>query len=141
MVDIIRAYTNPEKYKEYIPIEKIVVDEKVVDEGVARYEKIIESGEELKPIIIIKHPKEDIYAVLNGHHRFWAMVAQDITVAPCVVINVYTNLQFKMTQKGYFQPSPLFTKYVRIPLKRLQEYMIKFIQNPKSLLRIKSSDE
>lgn len=141
MVDIIRAYTNPEKYKEYIPIEKIVVDEKVVDEGVTRYEKIIESGEELKPIIVIKHPKEDYYAVLDGHHRFWALVAQELTEAPCVVINVYTNLQFKMTQKGYFQPSPLFTKYVRIPVKRFQEYMKNFIQNPKSLLGIKPKDE
>jgi hypothetical protein len=141
MVDIIRAYTNPEKYKEYIPIEKIVVDEKVVDEGVARYENMIESGEELNPIIVIKHPKEDYYAVLDGHHRFWAMIGQDISEAPCVVINVYTNLQFKMTQKGYFQPSPLFTKYVRIPLKRFQKYMKNFIQNPKSLLRTKSEDK
>ena len=141
MVDIIRAYSKPEKYKEFIPLEKIVVDEKVVDEGVARYEEMIESGEELKPIIVIKHPKEDFYAVLNGHHRFWAMSRKGLTEAPCVVINVYTNLQFKMTKKGYFQPSPLFTKYVRIPAKRLQEYMINFIKNPKSLLRIEREDE
>lgn len=141
MVDIIRAYTNPEKFKEFIPMEKIVVDEKVVDDGVARYEEMIESKEEIKPIIVIKHPKEDFYAVLDGHHRFWAMKKKGLEEAPCVVINDYVGLGFKMTQKGYFQPSPLFTKHVRIPAKRLQEYMINFIKNPKSLLRIEREDE
>lgn len=141
MVDIIRAYTKSEKYKEFIPIEKIVVDTKVVDEGVSRYEEMIESGEELKPIIVIKHPKEDFYAVLDGHHRFCAMSRKGLQQASCVVINVYTNLQFKMTKKGYFQPAPLFTKYVRIPAKRLNRYMSRFIRNPRSLLRIKRKNE
>ena len=137
MVDIIRAYTKSDRYKELIPMDKIVVDEKVVDEGVARYEEMIEAGEELKPIVVIKHPKEEFYAVLDGHHRFWAMTRKGLKKAPCVVINVYTNLQFKMTEKGYFQPSPLFTKYVRIPAKRFRRYMANFLENPRSLLKIK----
>ena len=141
MVDIIRAYTKSEKYKELIPIEKIVVDTKVVDAGVAHYEEMIESGEELKPIIVIKHPKEDYYAVLDGHHRFCAMSKKGLTELSCVVINVYTNLQFKMTKMGFFQPAPLFTKYVRIPAKRLNRYMSKFIKNPKSLLRIRRKNK
>ncbi len=129
MVDIVRAYATPEKFKTNIPIDKIVGDEKIVENGVSHYQELLEQGKDLKPIIVIKHPKKDFYAVLDGHHRFWALKRTGMAQIPAVVVDVYTNLGFEMTKKGYFQPSPLFTKYVRIPLKKLTEYMKTFIWN------------
>ncbi|TET90563.1 MAG: hypothetical protein E3J35_05660 [Methanomassiliicoccales archaeon] len=129
MVDIIRAYASPDKYRTNLPVEKIVADEKIEERGVSHYQEFLEQRKELKPIIVIKHPKKDLYAVLDGHHRFWALKRTGMGQIPAVVVDVYTNLGFEMTKKGYFQPSPLFTKYVRIPLKKLTEYMKTFIWN------------
>lgn len=134
MVDIIRAFSFPQKYKENLPIDKIVADGKVVEDGVSHYHEKIEQGHEPKPLIVIKHPKEDIYAVLDGHHRFEAMKKLGMEKVSAVVVDSYTNLQFKMTKKGYFQPSPLLTKYVRIPIKKFTAYMKEFLENPWQLL-------
>ena len=126
MVDIIRAYSKPEKYKEFILLEKIVVDEKVVDEGVARYEEMIESGGELKPIIVIKHPKEDLYAVLNGHHRFWALKEMKINKIKCAVIEDPLGILFNLTKDGFLQPTVELTQYFVVPLRKFEEQLNEF---------------
>ncbi|MFQ6060734.1 MAG: ParB N-terminal domain-containing protein [Thermoplasmata archaeon] len=135
MVDIIRAYANPEKYEIELPTEKIVADRKIVEDGVSHYHKKIERGQKPRPIIVLKHPREELYAVLDGHHRFWAMVKKGVKNIPSVVVDACTDLGFEMTKKGYFQPSPLFTKHVRIPMKKLAEYMKTFVWNPQELTR------
>lgn len=135
MVDIIRAYSNPQKYRTDLPMDSIVADKKIVEEGVSHYGTKLGDGQELKPIIVIKHPKEDIYAVLDGHHRFWALNRKGAETIPAVVVDSYVDLGFNMTKKGYFQPLPLFTEYVRIPVKRLRKYMKTFLEEPKKLLR------
>jgi len=134
VVDIIRAFSFPQKYKENLPIDKIVADGKVVEDGVSHYHEKIERGHEPKPLIVIKHPKEDIYAVLDGHHRFEAMKKLGMEEVPAVVVDSYTNLQFKMTKKGYFQPSPLLTKYIRIPIRKFAAFMKEFLENPWQML-------
>ncbi|MFQ5884785.1 MAG: ParB/RepB/Spo0J family partition protein [Thermoplasmata archaeon] len=134
MVDIIRAYASPDKYRTTLPVERIVADEKIEERGVSRYQEFLGQGNEVKPIIVIKHPKKDLYAVLDGHHRFWALKRMGMAEIPAVVVDVYTNLGFEMTRKGYFQPSPLFTKYVRIPLKKFTKYMKTFLWNTQKLL-------
>lgn len=127
MVDIVRAYATPEKFKTNIAIDRIVGDEKIVEDGVSRYKELMEQGEELKPIIVIKHPKKDFYAVLDGHHRYWALRRMGAEEISAVVVDSYTNLGFEMTKRGYFQPSPLFTKYIRIPIKKFTKYISDFL--------------
>jgi hypothetical protein len=135
VVDIVRAYQDPERYATEISVDKIVADEKVHKEGVERYVKLIKGGEELKPIIVIKHPTEDEYAVLNGHHRFWAMKESGKKVTNAVVVEDPLGVGFHLTKNGHLQPSPEITKYIRIPAKRFQSYIDEFWKDPKGMLR------
>ena len=78
MVTFLKAYTNPNKYAQYIITKQIVADIKVDLDGVNRLINQIESGRELKAIVIVKHPKKEYYAVLDGHHNrryFWYWVS------------------------------------------------------------------
>jgi hypothetical protein len=135
MVDLITAYTYPKKHVREIEVGRIVADEKVHEEGVDRYVKSISKGGEVKPIILIKHPQKDEYAVLDGHHRFWAYKHAGAEKVKCVVVEDYVGLGFKLAKSGYFQPTPEFTKYVRTPAKRLQDYLTRFLKDPDGMLK------
>jgi hypothetical protein len=135
MVNLLKAYSNPDKYAEDIPIDKLVADLKVDVEGVNRIIKMIKSGEVIKSIVVVKHPKKNYYAVLDGHHRFWAQKALCYPMIKCAVVEDFFGLGFHMTKNGIFQPDPIFTKHVRIPLKRFYTYISKFIKEPEMLLR------
>ena len=134
MVDIIRAFTFPEKFATNLPINRIVAGGKTVEDGVSHYNERIQNGYQPRPIIVIKHPKEDLYAVLDGHHRFEALKKCGATEISSVVVDAYSNLQFELTMKGVFQPAPLLTKHVRIPFKKLAAYMKEFLESPWQML-------
>ncbi len=134
MVDIIRAFTFPEKFAMNLPVNRIVADGKIVEDGVSHYHERIQNGYQPRPIIVIKHPREDLYAVLDGHHRFEALRMSGATEISSVVVDAYTDLQFELTKKGVFQPAPLLTKHVRIPFKKLAAYMKEFLENPWQML-------
>jgi hypothetical protein len=68
----IDVFSNPEKYLVRLPIEKIVADTKVSPETIELYKQKIRNGEKIAPIIVVKHPKFEVYAVLDGHHRYYA---------------------------------------------------------------------
>ncbi len=68
----IDVFSKTEKYLVRLSIEKIVADPKVSPEAIDLYKKKIEKGEKITPIIVVKHPKYDVYAVLDGHHRYYA---------------------------------------------------------------------
>ncbi len=74
----IDVFANPEKYLLRLPIEKIVADTKVDPEAIEMYKKKIQSGEKIAPLIVVKHPKFDVYAVLDGHHRYYALFIRNI---------------------------------------------------------------
>jgi hypothetical protein len=38
------------------------------------YQKRIQNGEKIGPLIVVKHPNFDLYAVLDGHHRYYALL-------------------------------------------------------------------
>jgi hypothetical protein len=135
MVDLFRAYSYPEDYSEEIDIHKIVADEKVHWEGVREFEDKIKAGHEIPPIIVFKHPKRMEYAVLNGHHRFWALKRLGREKIVCVVVEDISGLGFHLTKRGVFQPTPNFTKYVRVPAKRFQAYMQEFLSDPEKMIR------
>ena len=134
MVTFLKAYTNPNKYAQYIITKQIVADIKVDLDGVNRLINQIESGRELKAIVIVKHPKKEYYAVLDGHHRFWAQKILGYNKIKCAVIEDIFGIGFHLTKNGIFQPDPKITKYIRIPLKRIYSYIAEFIDEPEKII-------
>ena len=125
MTDLIRAYTMPDKYAVDLPVESIVCDENVDDDYVQRLAEMDVS--KFTPIVVIKHPDKELYAVLDGHHRFKAARLNGLKTIKAAVVDDYVGLGFEFTRQGVFQPSPEFTRYVRLPLKRFMEFMQDFL--------------
>lgn len=134
MVSFIKAYTNPNKYAKYISTKTIIADIKVDLQGVNRIIEEIESGKKIKSIVIVKHPKKEYYAVLDGHHRFWAQKILGFEEIKSAVIEDFFGLGFHLTKNGMFQPDPKITKYIRIPLKRIYSYLSDFIKDPEKII-------
>ncbi len=123
------VFLHPSKYAVCLPREKLVADSKVSKLGVELYKQKMLRGEEIRPIIVVKHPRKDIYAVLDGHHRFYAYCALGKKEVDCALAGDYSSVVFYLTQHGYFQPSPEFTEGVRIPAIRLHENLKQFLAN------------
>jgi hypothetical protein len=126
MTDLIRAYTMPDKFAVDLPIDKIVCDDNIDYEYVQKLAGKMDASK-LKPIVVIKHPYKELYAVLDGHHRFKAARLKGLNKIKAAIVDDYVGLGFELTRQGVFQPSPEFTKYVRLPLKRFIEYMQDFL--------------
>jgi hypothetical protein len=114
--------------------QKIVADTKIDLDGLKRLISQIESGKKIKAIVIVKHPKKDYYAVLDGHHRFWAQKILGYDIIRSAVIEDFFGLGFHLTKNGIFQPDPRITKYIRIPLKRIYSYITEFINEPEMII-------
>ena len=84
----------------------------------------MERSEDVGTIVVVKHPKRNLYAVLDGHHRYWAVRHKGIKEMNCAVILDFLGLLFLLTKEGVFQPPKEFTQYVRVPLKRLENYFV-----------------
>jgi hypothetical protein len=135
MTDLLRAYFDPEKHAKEIPLKRVYTDEKV-DEGHAA--RIGDSGLDtatMRPIVVIKHPRVEAYAVLDGHHRFHIVQGMGCETIRAAVVDDYVGLGFYLTKKGLFQPTPEFTKYVRVPLKRFVWWMTAFLKDPLKVSR------
>ena len=57
----IDAFSNPKKYLEQLPIEKIVAFTKIFPEVIKLYKQKIKKGEKIPPIIVVKHPKFEVH--------------------------------------------------------------------------------
>ena len=126
LLEPIDAFFNPEKYRMNISVEKIIADKKIYREGVERYKNILKSGKEIGTIVVVKHPKEDLYAVLDGHHRFWAFKEMKFDEIKCAVIQDSLGILFNLTKDGYLQPMPEFTQYFIVPMKKFEEQLNEF---------------
>lgn len=131
----IEKIINPEKFKESILISKIVAGDEVYRKGVEIYKKQIKNGKKIKAIVVIKHPKKDLYAVLDGHHRFYALRETGIKKINCAVIKSPWEVVFNRTEHGLFQPSPAITKYIRVPYKKLTIFLNDFIKDSEGLIK------
>ncbi len=129
MTDFIRAYTMPEKYAVDIPIDRIVCDEKVDPDYIQHLERKITEAPSTKPIVVVKHPTRDVYAVLDGHHRFWVMKTHGVKTVRASVVDDYVGLGFELTRSGLLQPPPEFTHYIRVPIKLFAEQIEKFLNS------------
>ena len=132
------VFLNPDKHSEDIPVVKIVAAKKVYKEGVERYKRLIKKGGDIGTLIVVKHPKKELYAVLDGHHRFWAAKELGRKTIKCAVVVDYYGLTFHLTKKGFYQPAPDFTKRLRVPILRWGEEMVKYLEefkeNPLNML-------
>ena len=125
MTDLLRAYATPDEYTVVLPIDEIVCDNNVDFEYAENLSKYDVS--KMTPIIVIKHPSKQLYAVLDGHHRFNATKLRGMRTIRAVVVDDYIGLGFDLTSKGVFQPSAELTKYIRVPIKRFVEYLRGFL--------------
>jgi hypothetical protein len=134
----ITVFLNPEKFAQDIPVKQIVADKKVYKDGVERYKKLLKKGKDIGTLIVVKHPKKDLYAVLDGHHRFWALKEMGAKHVKCAVVIDYYGLTFELTKKGFYQPSPEITKKLRVPVhewgKEMVCYLNEFKKDPLRML-------
>jgi hypothetical protein len=135
MTDLFRAYFDPGKHAQELPIELVVSDEKVDEEHVARIARGGMDPSTMRPIVVIKHPKEQVYSVIDGHHRFSLIRGMGCDTIRAAVVDDYVGLGFYLTKKGVFQPTREFTKYVRVPVKRFIWWTTGFLKDPRSLLK------
>jgi len=130
----IDVFSNPEKYLVRLPMKKIVADTKVSPEFVERYKQKIQRGEKVGPIIVVKHPRFDVYAVLDGHHRYYALLELGRKEVNCALAGDFSGVFFYMTEHGYFQPKPEENKETqRLDLhfhENLQDFLHNFLKDP-----------
>jgi len=140
----------PEKYSVPLPIDQIVADAKVDVDGVIRYKEQLAAGKQLRPIVVVKHPRKNLYAVVDGHHRFFAQIEFGQKDIDCAVIQDFVGFMFQLTKDGWLQPHPAFTKHVRVPIlefhqkldqsinqdlrQNLKQFLADFNQNPETLI-------
>ncbi len=125
----IDVFANPEKYLICLPIEKLVADTKVDPEAIEMYKKKIQNGEKIAPLIVIKHPKFEAYAVLDGHHRYYALLETGTKMVNCALAGDFSSVIFYMTEHGYFQPKPVTKEENQKKIIHLHENVQDFLQN------------
>ena len=123
------VFIHPAKYTVRLPIEELVADSKVARQGVDVYKQKILDNQKVNPIIVVKHPRRDLYAVLDGHHRYYAYLELGRREIDCALAGDYSSVIFYLTQHGYFQPSPQFTEGLRQPAVRLHQNLKQFLAN------------
>ncbi len=121
------VFSNPEKYLVCLPIDKLVADTKVFREAIEEYKQKVRSGEKLQPLIVVRHPKYDCYAVLDGHHRYYAYLELGIKEVECALAGDFSSVFFYLTDHGYFQPNP-YAKELKAPEIKIHEGLEKFLK-------------
>ena len=121
------VFFHPNKYAICLPIEAVVADCKVSRQGIEVYKKKIRAHQKINPIIVVKHPRKERYAVLDGHHRYYAYLELGKKEVDCAIAGDYSSVVFYLTQHGYFQPSSEFTEGIRQPAIRLHQNLKEFL--------------
>lgn len=122
------VFVNPQKYSQPLKIDKIVADLKVSRQGVEFYKKKILTNKKIEPIIVVKHPRKESYAVLDGHHRFHAYRELGKKSIDCALAGDFSRVNYYLTKNGYFQPNVEITENFRHPLKKLHNNLKEFLE-------------
>lgn len=120
---------NPKKYAKKIETDKIIADTKYSKQGVKYYKEKIRANQPIDPIVVVKHPRKDLYAVLDGHHRYYAYRELGKQTVICAVAGDYSSLLFYLTEQGYLQPSSATTDSLRRPIKKMHENLKQFLDD------------
>ena len=139
----IDVFANPEKYLTCLPIDKLVADTKVSEEAIEMYKQKIQNGEKIPPIIVLKHPKFDVYAVVDGHHRYYACLEMGKKEVECALAGDFSSVLFYLTEHGFFQPNLETKGEMQKPVLKLheniQEFLQNFLKDPDKLKKAKRS--
>lgn len=135
MTDLFRAYFDPNKHAHEIPLDRIISDDKVDEGYLDKMKNDVPDPKEMRAIVVIKHPKVDMYSVLDGHHRLRIHRDTGCDTIRAAIVDDYIGLGFYLTKLGAFQPTPAFTKYIRVPLKRWMGQMELFLRDPRGEFR------
>jgi hypothetical protein len=101
---------------------------KVFPEAVEKYKERIKIGEKLSPVIVVKHPRFDVYAVLDGHHRYFAYLELGRREIECALAGDFSSVFFYLTDHGYFQPNPN-AKALKNPEIKFHDGLEAFLKN------------
>jgi hypothetical protein len=123
------VFIHPLKYSVSLQIEKLVVDSKVSRQGIEFYKQKIASEEKIGPLIVVKHPRKELYAVLDGHHRYYAHLEMGKKEIDCALAGDYSSVIFYLTEHGWFQPIPEITEGIRHPAIKLHQNLKQFLTN------------
>jgi hypothetical protein len=123
------VFANPEKHMVRLPIDKIIADSKVSREGVEKYKEKIKKKEKVAPIIVVKHPRFEAYAVLDGHHRYYAYLELGKKEINCALAGDISSVMFYMTEHGFFQPKKEMREEMRRPIPFFHENIDEFLHN------------
>ena len=139
----IDVFLNPSKYLKRLPLEEIVADTRVYRKGVERYKEKIANGESVPPIIVVEHPTKEVYAVLDGHHRYYAYVELGRREIECALAGNASRVIFYMTKHGVFQPPSEVTEHIRVPALKfnaeVKQFLSDFLEDPDGIQ--KSTDD
>jgi ParB-like chromosome segregation protein Spo0J len=85
------------------------------------------NNENIDHIIVFRHPEKDLYAVLDGHHRYYAYAELGKKQIKCALAGGFSSVIFYLTENGYLQPASQFTKEIRQPAKRFHKNLKEFL--------------
>ncbi len=102
----IDVFSNPEKYLICLPIEEIIADTKVSSKAIELYKQKIKNKEKIPPIIVVKHPKYDVYAVLDGHHRYYAYLEMGRKEIECALAGDFSTVIFYLIEQASSNQTP-----------------------------------
>ena len=108
------VYASPEKYLIVVPIEKIIADSKFYPNIVDHYKQRIREKGYVLPVIVIKHSKDDLYVVVDGHHRYYANVQLGKKLLDCALLGIFPDSIFYLATHGFFQAKPVKSGHRKI---------------------------
>jgi protein-tyrosine-phosphatase len=117
------VFIHPENHLLRLSIGKITSDTKVNRKIVEYYKNKIADGESISPIVVLKNPGKELYAVLDGHHRYYASLELRIKEMNCAFAGDFSGLVFTMARYGFFQPTEEVIEYTDLIIhKRFRYY-------------------
>jgi hypothetical protein len=113
----LQALANPEKYAEWVPIERCTVAGVIDEEKVWKFMRLLMKGQTFRPLIGVKNPFGDNIAVADGHHRFTAFkrVGHDRVLMAVVIDPIW----YPIASTGINQLTSSWQKKAR---RRLREW-------------------
>jgi protein-tyrosine phosphatase len=128
----IDVFVHPENHLIYVPTEQIMADTKVSRKIVELYKRKVANGESILPIVVLKNPGKDMYAVLDGHHRYFAYLELRRKEMTCAFAGDFSGLVFTLARYGFFQPAAEIKEYTTIMIHiGVSNYVGKVLKPPR----------
>lgn len=112
----------PDDYTRWVRMDEIECDSVVHIPKVRKFIELLKEGKRFPPIQAIRHPlypEVRKYAVLNGHHRYFAYKALGRKRIQVIVIEGGTyGVLYELTKRGVFQVNDKYQAFIRNPVEK-----------------------